>query len=311
MSPRHFFLQWICSILFLLPLKAEHRFSDSTYEKANSSHVLVAISAYYNADRLKYLEKVLSALSRFPRIDVIVLTNTFDEEKLQTLEKSCQNALSEPDAEISYSIRSYDVDNGRGGFYLTWCHKDIIKFEFLENEKYSHFIYLEDDIEMKFDNFLYFLEYRELLRDQNLIPSFLRVEYSSLYKDFTNTDNKSRVRILTQPFLDLGDVVCVNLPNPYTACFILDKELAAEYIKTRSFDADASRAVVRWNIRERAAMGLCFEHVPPFFKSRYVVVVPKGQNESPKYTWVRHLPDNYAISNVGLGSIPMRELFVW
>jgi hypothetical protein len=45
----------------------------------------------------------------------------------------------------------------------------------------------------------------------------------------------------------------VNMPNPYNPCFILDLELAEE------FDREASQAVCRWGVRERAATGLCLE----------------------------------------------------
>ena len=122
-------------------------------------------------------------------------------------------------------------------------------------------MYLEDDIRLSFVNFCYFLEYREVLRDTGLLPSFVRVEYCQALNGFVSSDNETPVDVSTRPRIDHGDIVLVNPPLPYTACYILDTTLAREFLRTRSFNRERSRAVTDMFVRERAAMGLCFENV--------------------------------------------------
>jgi len=287
---------------------AEDLFLKSTYERAQSSHPLIAIAAHYDASRLQYLSLVLSSLSTFPRATIVIFTNTFQEQQLANIRQVCSATLCNQEKEISIEVLSCQVDHP---YHLTWSHKEMIKNEFLNNERYSHFIYLEDDMELSFDNFLYFLEYRELLRDKHLLPSLLRVEYHSGFNDFTSTDQPGPIKIHERPHFDLGDIIFINMPNPYMACFILDQELAVEYVNSLSFDIDQSYFRIGWKERERSAMGLCFENIPKTFHSRYVVSVDKKTNIAPKCVWIRHLPNNYADHpTTDYGKRRMSELFV-
>ncbi len=299
----------ICALCFFVSsLLSEETFSKEIIDKVKNSHALVAISAYYDPSRLQYLSKVLASLATIPKVDIIVLTNTFKENELLNIKNICDQA-TQSNSEVTISIRSYDL--GINGYFLTWCHKPIISDEFI-GSKYSHFIYLEDDMEFKLDNFCYFIQYRERFRMLGLLPSFLRVEYHSGFNDFTNTDNCGPVTIMERPNIELDDLYFVELPNPYTACFVLDQELAAEYIQTPSFDYMRSFLSSQWNIRERAAMGLCFEHIPKGFTSRYVVAVSKKIKAAPRYTWVAHLPNTYANKpNCAYGKQRMSTLFIF
>ena len=143
-------------------------------------------------------------------------------------------------------------------------------------------------------NFCYFVEYREILRDAGLLPSFLRVEYCKAVNGFVNSDNETPVDVSQQPRIDHADIVLVNIPFPYTACYILDTELAAEFVRTASFKREQSRAVTEWEVRERAAMGLCHENVPESFQCRYVVPISKVTGTALNRAWISHLPNNYA-----------------
>jgi hypothetical protein len=76
--------------------------------------------------------------------------------------------------------------------------------------------------------------------------------------------------------------------------FILDRELALEYVESPSFDRVRSK-VVRpdWDVACRAAMGLCFENPPPGFTTRYVSPVDPSTLTTPYWSWVYHIPNNY------------------
>jgi hypothetical protein len=77
------------------------------------------------------------------------------------------------------------------------------------------------------------------------------------------------------------------------ACYILDMDLAKEYILTPAFDKNLSLANDS-RIRELSAMGLMQENVPTSYSSRYVVPVDLKSLNCPKYAWIYHLPNNYA-----------------
>ena len=86
----------------------------------------------------------------------------------------------------------------------------------------------------------------------------------------------------------------VNLDNPYCAMFVLDRALAEEYVASASFDPVRSREVCHFGVPERAAMGLCYEAVPPGFTARHAVLVPDGQAAAASFAWVHHMSDTYA-----------------
>jgi hypothetical protein len=184
----------------------------------------------------------------------------------------------------------------RHPFELTWSHKEIIAKEFGDGsaENYTHFIYLEDDIGLNFRNFIYFCECRPVLAEYGLVPSFARVEYRSASNGFVNTDIGTPFQLNQYPSLDMGEVVFVALPNPFCACFILDRTLALEHIQSRSFHVDESAAVIDWDVRERAAMGQCFEVRPAPFAARYVVPVVKQSRLIQSCAWLSHIANNYA-----------------
>jgi hypothetical protein len=231
---------------------------------ARTLRILVAITFHFGADRIGFLAEVLRWLSEFPvaAMDIAIVTNTLRDEDLAMLRRLCVEVLSGK----SSSFRSYgDLPHP---FDLAWCHKATIAKEFAggNNCRYSHLIYLEDDIRLSFANFCYFVEFREVLRNFGLLPAFVRVEHSASLCGFVASDAFWPIYVPAQSHIRLGDIVLVNMPNPYNPCFILDAELAEEYVRSRSFDHDDSLAVGRWGVRERAAMGLCLENVPPPFQ---------------------------------------------
>lgn len=76
--------------------------------------------------------------------------------------------------------------------------------------------------------------------------------------------------------------------------FILDKDLALEYISSRSFDREQSMDVRPvWGLCERASMGLCFENPPEGFFHRYVIPVNAKTLRTPSWSWVYHIANNY------------------
>ena len=264
----------------------------SFLERGCATRVLVAISFHFRSTRLIYLSEVLRSLSEFSvaAMHVVIVTNTSCQEDRALLSRLLDESLADKTGEVrSHPDLAHPFD-------LTWYHKPVISSDFIAKNSgtYTHFIYLEDDTRMTFPNLCYFLEYRELLRHFGLLPSFLRMEYSDSLGGFVASDAFWPVYVPTQSHIRLADVMLVNLPNPYNPCFILDAELAAEYVGSPSFDQETSRKVCNWGVRERAAMGLCFEHVPAPFQTRYVVPVSAKTSMAPPFARISHLPNTFA-----------------
>ena len=92
----------------------------------------------------------------------------------------------------------------------------------------------------------------------------------------------------------VGAFAFVALDNPYCALFVLDRALPREYAASDWFHMGASMSVSPWRTRERAAMGLCWEHPPHGFPVRHVVPVDETAMIVAPCSHVRHLPGNYA-----------------
>ena len=277
-------------------------------ERACAARLLVAISFHFDAARVCFFAEVLRSLAEFPvsAMHVTILTNTLEDDELDLLRRLCSEILT---GKVT-SIESHT--NLSNPWHLTWCHKPMISKQFLgdSDDEYTHFIYLEGDIRLSFVNFCYFVEFREALRNYGLLPSFIRMEYRTAVAGFTTSDVFWPVYVPTQSHLLIGDLVFVNMPNPYNPFFIMDRELAAEYVQTPSFDREGSLSRCRWAVADRSAMGLCLENVPPPFQTRYVVPVSTQTDMVLPAARVSHLPDNYANNpHSPLGKVRVDSLF--
>lgn len=282
--------------------------TETTLEEISRSNTLVAITFHYDEKRFCYLEKVLTSLATFPKADVVIITNTNTKEKIEHIQRSFNNAIPEG---IGKGKRTISVFSSLAHPHdLTWCHKELIRETFLATVNgYTHFIYLEDDIELSFNHFCYFVHFRKALKPKGVLPSFIRFEVNK-NSEFVSTDYSSRVNLDHRMQISIKNLVFVEPKNPYTACFILDQELAKEYVSSPSFEQKSSSFLCNWGIRERAAMGLCFVNIPKQFKSRYVVPVDFKTLKAPKYAWIHHLPNNYANDPKSeYGKIKMDKLF--
>jgi hypothetical protein len=272
-----------------------------------SARILVATSFHFDFTRLGFLGEVLRSLSEFAvaAIEVVVLTNVADAETIAPLRRLCVETLGD-----LCQVRCY-VDLA-DPWDLTWRHKAIISDEFVERNRgdFTHFIYLEGDIRLTFANFCYWLEFRNLLRPAGLLPAFVRMEYRAAVGGYTSSDAFWPIYVPAQSYLRIDDMFLVNMPNPYNPLYLLDHELAREYVASPSFDPGKSLEVCRWGKAERAAMGLCLENVPIPFQSRYVVPVSARTGKTPPFAWTLHIPSNYASNpRSALGKVRVDSLF--
>jgi hypothetical protein len=278
-------------------------------EEARNASLLVTISFHFASERLRYLEEVLGELSRFPvkKCHIAVLTNTQDSKELALVGGLLDEARGRSGKELQFLVEPR-LDHPHD---LTWAHKKLITGKFLgASSRFSHFIYLEDDERLTFDNFVYFIAARKILMPFGLLPAFLRTEWSSAKQDHVSTDSQSPVVLEDRPFASARGHAFVCVDNPYCGSYILDRTLAEEYRATQSFSQEKSSGVSPWGVRERAAMGVTFESPPPPFSYRVVVPVCLSSRTVPKCAWLSHLPNNYADDAKSVfGTVAMNELF--
>ena len=269
-------------------------------ETAHPIRILAAVTFHFRESRLQYLFQVVRALCEYPveLLNVVIVTNVDHQAAIKQISDLCA-PLFKPFPVRQSANKSLFIESFpelRDPWLLPWCHKHLITDKFLSAESpYSHFIYLEDDILLSFENLCYFLNYRESLKDKRLIPSFQRIEYNDADNHLYLVDQIGVSDFSTKNHVDVDGYAFVNLDHPYNAMFVLDRDLAFEYVELPSFDRERSKAVKpEWDVAARAAMGLCFENSPPGFAVRYVSPVDPGTLLTPYWSWVYHLPNNYA-----------------
>ena len=278
--------------------------------------LLVDITFHFKKSRLQYLFQVVRAFSEFPieSMDIVIVTNAADEDKLDDITSLCSPLVAphpaRPGGNKALSVKSFpDLADP---WHLTWCHKHLISDKFLDVKfGYSHYIHVEDDILVSFDNFCYFIKYRDILHRKHLIPSFYRVEFNSSDNRLYLVDQIGVSEFPSRQKVDVDEFTFVNPDYPYNAMFILDRNLALEYVNTRSFDRDRSVDVrPQWGLGERACMGLCFENPAEGFSCRYAIPIDRNTLIIPYWSWVYHLPNNYTNNaRVPFGKTPPNHLF--
>ena len=241
-------------------------------------NLAIAITFFYVDERLSYLHTMsrhLDALAR--KVKIFVITNVADSFAHDRIKA----AIGDMDIEIV-------VPNWLGHPYLlTWVHREVFKQQH-ETQAFSHYLYVEDDLEVKPDNILYWARAREDLKPYGLVPSFLRYELSPA-GHWVSTDVTKGFSIRESPQVKMGERYYVNLRQPYQGMYLMDRELMSEFVSSPAFSPDFGH----WHIREKATQGLTFYKVPKNCFSRNFVGYLSGVGIDSG-ALVHHLPNNYA-----------------
>jgi hypothetical protein len=248
--------------------------------------LLTCISFHYVESRLPYLRQTLATQPLLAdRVRVLVITNTDEPEQLDAIRASF------PPATEQFSCETYPAGVLDHPFDLTWVHKKVLTEVFLPDPSFTHFLYLEDDLELKPEVMAYWLTAREQLRPFGLIPSFFRVERAPSSTIWRSTDQFVRVCAPLLPHVEISPSLWfINLPNPYQGMYLFDRELAVEHAAGPAI----RKGFGRWEVRESAAQGQTFVDVPRGFIARNVVQFDPRDNSIPQHCFVHHLPNNYA-----------------
>ena len=252
-------------------------------------------------NRLKYLAELLLHLSYISvqNLHIKIFTNNSEEY----VTNAAKTIKARNTANCTYEIFEVSNDslmNDEGRFepqLLTWAHKDLLARDISNSNENSYFLYLEDDAIFTEANLIYFIEHRSKLRSYNLIPSFLRAEWSHTNADWINSDSFERLPKISHGHLEIGnDTKYIEVKNPYCALILLDLELAKEYLDSKSFELKFARHKHNfiWDTATTAALGLISENIPKGHSNRTVVGFGSRSSFPLIGSIVRHQGDRYA-----------------
>jgi len=243
--------------------------------------VMTSVRARDYKNRYKYLSEVLRELNniKVKTININIFSNS-EEVKLELAKigqlKNLQFYIYEKYSKMNIINNSpWVYDDLQSPWLLTWEHKKVMLNDIKKGDQNSLFLYIENDVKFKQENLEYWLNNRDILNENNLIPSFTLTEVSSRRNELVSVSQfggkASKLSELSM-FNSKGNLF-VQLANPYCACYLMDLDLANEYSNSRAFTEQESRDLTWWDIGARAAMGAQFVDVPKNFTSRHVVPI--------------------------------------
>jgi hypothetical protein len=199
----------------------------------------------------------------------------------------------------------------RNGFYLTWGHVPLLR-RAARTDRFSHLVYLEDDMRFTGEHLAYWLRYRRPLAEAGLLPGFVRFESRADVRYLVDAMRPVDPALRRRAIRVAGEsAYFVNLENPYQALYVLDRELFEPHFRFSRGRSPLRSRASEWAIRERAASGPIFDDVPDGLVSRNVVPVRidgERQRLDPSCL-VEHMAPTYTTSMGPFGVLRLDELF--
>jgi hypothetical protein len=219
----------------------------------------VNLCFYYVEDRVESFKQTIKNLSTIPNIKIVIDSNVNFDDNLDIRVEQ----LSDP-------------------YHYTWQHKKSMP-EFLKSD-YTHFAYLEGNLEVTKKTFDYWNKTNELFKRNNLnwIPSVHRIQTD---KD-DNVYSLDPTHFVRHPnIVEVEGQKFVCLPEPYQGMFIMDRDMVKEHIESDYFKIGQKGW---WGIRESANLGNMFINIPPGYPHRALVPLNNFSD-----CWVRHFGTDY------------------
>lgn len=265
----------------------------------------VAVTAHNPLVRIDPLLNVLAEYEKYPHdVCINIYINYESQGDVETLE-----VLFDQFKNINIDIKVASPEYE--GWYLTWAHKTDLALAIL-NRVADYYVYQENDVLIRKDNFDYYRKWKPVLSRYGLEPGF------ALYENFEgkripvgNYERWSLVKETPNVWHDIGFTVpkilvvdhevdfFVQLGSPYYCGMILDQHDGELYIRSDSFDPAKSypkTGIRNWPIADRSSMGLAFEFLPENFEHRRCVPVAKHGDhyEILGYGLICHDDDKYS-----------------
>lgn len=262
--------------------------------------LLCAITFHYDERRLHFLQRVCKQIPHLGyEIKVLIITNA--------KEQSCINKINQAlDFLTNHEVIGCEVIGHP--YFLTWGYLPIFKKFFFEDLCITHFMYLEDDIEVSPSNINYWLRSRSELINFGFYPSFVRFEVAKDDTTRVATDITSPIVLKKVPKLFISPHYgFINSPQPYQGMFLMDRQMISEFFNSPACSPDFGS----WGIREKANQGLTFVNVKKPFFSRNLIGYDFSMGKIDSGAFIFHLPCNYARDTYSpFGKIPINNLVV-
>lgn len=265
----------------------------------------VAITAHNPLVRLNPLINVLSEYEKFPHdVTVYIYVNYEAQNDVETLESVLAQFKN---IKIEIKVASPDYS----GWFLTWAHKTDLALAIL-NRVADYYIYQENDVLIRKDNFDYFVKWKPVLERYGLEPGFGLYEnldgrripignYERWYlsKETPNVWHNIGFTVPKILVVDFEVDFFIQLGSPYYCGMILNQRDGELYIRSDSFDPQKSypkTGIRNWPIADRSSMGLAFEYLPQNYEHRRCVPVAKRNDhyEILEFGLIRHDDDKYS-----------------
>ena len=263
-------------------------------------NLAIAVCCHFNESRLGYLDRISNDFSSLADwVTVIIVTNTSNPNELEKIESVISGK--------NFNYQFFIPDTLGHPLLLTWAHFVVFK-DFLQDESFTHFMYLEDDTLITQENMMYWIEGRKLLNPYGLIPSFLRVEKRRGDSQWFCSDCPSPFFIYGLPRIRVRENFgFINLPELYQGMYLMDRELMQEFFNGPSYSPNFGV----WGIQEKATQGVTFLNIPKGYSTRNLIPYRINDCQLDERCQIHHLPNNYADPPFGgkvVKTIPVNQL---
>ena len=275
--------------------------------------------AHADPKKNSILAKVLASQEKlFEKVHVCVITNLTAQADIEAIYQCAPNNTNN----FKLEVFNEGCNLLPSPWLLTWVHKKLMLQKY-NDTSYTHFMCIEDDMEITSTNVEYWIRCREYLRAYNLYPSFMRVEWNYEHQQWAMTDSMKgdSFSISKSPRIDLRDGFSfINLSRAYQGMFLYDRELMKEHIDSISFNLfefipDWQERIkhLEWpmGLTENAVFALTYMNVPRGFYSRNCIPVFTKYKMIDPACFVHHLPNKYTnMSNMNHGKVLVNDLLI-
>ena len=273
-----------------------------------SLNIAVTIAFFYDEKKIKYLKEVCKNLySISSNCNILIITNNISDKKKKILLRKVK------DKNTAININIHIIKNLINNRLLPWCHIPVMK-NLYKNKKYSHFLYLEDDISLSKDNILYWLKARKVLKKVNLIPGFIRTEEDKKTKNIYAVDFTSINKSKFLPKIKINkNLYFINYKFPFQGMYFYDRELMKEHLNSVSSNPDFGHGafniqylnskMINFDLMAKASVGLIYKDVPKEFLNRLMIPFDYENKKILNNCWIKHLPNKYTKKKSLYGSI--------
>ncbi len=278
-------------------------------EISSKIKIFATIPFFYNEKKIDKLFIVCENIIKISKKSkIIILTNNISAKQLKKLKNKSKKFPN-----IKLKIHKNILNNR----LLPWYHVSLMK-EAYKDTTYSHFLYLEDDICINKENFLYWCNSRNALKKFNLIPGFIRIEKNKndLYAiDFIKKVKKNKLANVSIN----KSYNFISHKYPYQAMYLYDRELIKEHLDGPSSNPDCGhgafntnfidKRMINLDLMAKASIGLTYINVPSGFESRIVVLYNLNKKQLDEKCYINHLSNKYSkLKNSWFGNYKVGEV---